>query len=205
MIDMLAFLIIILVLIGLAPDEIANSNLHPPPNGDGISSSRANFWRAGDFGVTMNRSANYRHGMSLTSTYTSWAAMKKRCSNPKNRDYKYYGGKGIKVCERWQNFNNFWSDMGTKPSPKHTIERKERDKDYSPDNCIWITQVEQVQNSSHNNYITFDGKTMTLTKWAEFLGMKRTTLSGRIVVKRWPLDRALTTKTRPLARKIWRR
>ena len=80
--------------------------------------------------------------------YRAWANMKQRCNNPKDKDYKDYGGRGIKVCDRWlHNFENFLADMGKRPSPQHSIDRyPNNDGNYEPSNCRWATQIEQAQN-----------------------------------------------------------
>lgn len=82
----------------------------------------------------------------MSPEYQSWRAMIQRCTNPKNNRFQYYGARGIAVCERWETFSNFLRDMGPKPTPKHSLERVENDKGYSPDNCKWATALEQRHN-----------------------------------------------------------
>lgn len=95
---------------------------------------------------------NTTHGMCGSSTYNSYKNMKARCYSVKNTRYDRYGGRGITVCDRWlESFENFYVDMGDKPSPKHSIERINNDANYCPENCKWATQREQVSNTSSNN------------------------------------------------------
>ena len=75
--------------------------------------------------------------------YRSWASMRLRCTTPSVRGWKYYGGRGIKVCKRWDDFGNFLADMGPKPTSKHSIDRIDSDGDYGPNNCRWATAIEQ--------------------------------------------------------------
>ena len=81
-----------------------------------------------------------------SSEYNSWHQMKQRCLNPNDKRYDDYGGRGIKICERWLDFNNFLEDMGVKPSPKHSIDRIDVDGDYEPSNCKWSDDYEQQRN-----------------------------------------------------------
>lgn len=87
------------------------------------------------------------HGRTDTTEYSSWEGMKDRCCNPNNPRYKDYGGRGITVCDRWlHSFENFYTDMGDRPSPTHSIDRIDNDAGYSPDNCRWATKKEQTAN-----------------------------------------------------------
>ena len=91
-------------------------------------------------------SSHITHNKSNTSEYHTWRSMKARCQNPNTECYPRYGGRGIKVCAEWGKFENFLSDMGPRPSPGHTIDRKDNDGDYEPGNCRWATQTEQQRN-----------------------------------------------------------
>lgn len=87
------------------------------------------------------------HGRSGTPVYQAWSEMKQRCFNPRSKDFACYGGRGIGVCRRWLSFDNFIADMGERPSPQHTIERRRRNGNYSKRNCYWATRVEQGRNT----------------------------------------------------------
>ena len=98
--------------------------------------------------ITVNR--NTKHGKRYLPEYESWRGMKARCLRKSIKCYKYYGGRGITVCERWLNsFENFFDDMGIKPSPKHSIDRIDVDGDYCKENCKWSTPKEQSNNRRH--------------------------------------------------------
>lgn len=85
-------------------------------------------------------------GITRSSTYRSWAMMKNRCTNPKSTDWKYYGGRGIKLCKRWYDFRNFLKDMGEKPNKKLTIDRIDNEKGYYLANCRWASRLQQSRN-----------------------------------------------------------
>ena len=87
-----------------------------------------------------------KHGYARTSEYMTWRNIRQRCEYEKAVNYEYYGGRGIEVCERWHNFENFIADMGLKPTPLHSIERKDNDGNYEPDNCEWALMSEQSKN-----------------------------------------------------------
>jgi len=134
------------------------------------------------------------HGMSKTLIYKTWNAMTERCLNKNHKDYKNYGGRGITVCEEWVgSFERFYSDMGDKPSKKHSIDRIDNEKGYSKENCRWATNAEQNRNMRSNINLTFNGKTQCLTDWAIELGLKKTTLEGRLGKSGWSVEKALST------------
>ena len=88
-----------------------------------------------------------KHGEHGSPEYVNWRALRERCLNPKHKNYPEYGGRGIKVCERWLNsFENFLADMGRRPFPEATVDRKENDGDYEPGNCRWATRLDQTKN-----------------------------------------------------------
>jgi hypothetical protein len=128
-----------------------------------------------------------------TSEYKCWAGMKKRCYNPKNKEYKNYGGRGIKVCDRWQSFENFLADMGYKPSPEYSIERKNVGGDYEPGNCIWIPLSEQCDNKQSSHLVTAFGETKTMKQWAqdERCVVGYSTLRGRLSLYGWSPEKAI--------------
>ena len=143
--------------------------------------------------ITHGHTLGYGAGVPVTRTYRSWMHILQRCTNPKSHVYRFYGGRGIKVCARWRRFENFLADMGTR-GPGMTIERIDNAGHYEPGNCRWATQKEQGFNRRSNRLITFYGETKTLTQWAEGLGIDAATLAYR--VKHWPLVTALTTPRR---------
>lgn len=120
------------------------------------------------------------HGESYSRAYNIWAMMRQRCNNPKTANYKWYGGQGIRCCERWARFENFLADMGHPPSLKHTLDRIDRLKDYTPENCRWTTDDIQANNRSNNIKLTAFGKTQTLAQWARETGLKRWLIKHRV-------------------------
>lgn len=126
------------------------------------------------------------------SEYRAWSCMRTRCSNPKFVDWDIYGGRGIRVCARWSSFANFFEDMGVKPSPKHSLDRKDSNGNYEPDNCRWATPKEQANNCSTNRKVTFNGETLPLPEWAARIGITRESLRDRIDGG-WTIEKALTT------------
>ena len=127
--------------------------------------------------------------------YDAWQAMRQRCYNPKHLHYDDYGGRGIKVCDRWlgtDGFKNFYNDMCPRPE-NTTLDRVDNDSDYSPDNCRWATKTEQANNRRNNVRLCYDGKCMTIPQWAREVGISVHTLKTR-VRRGMPLERALSAK-----------
>lgn len=110
--------------------------------------------------------ANRTHGESReTPEYRAWKAMLTRCGNVKQSNFENYGGRDIGVCKRWTKFENFLADMGRRPSPDYTLERKNVNGHYVPSNCIWATRTEQARNTRRNRRVTIEGRTKTISEW----------------------------------------
>ena len=136
-----------------------------------------------------------QHGRCRSPEYQAWSRIKNRCKNKNSKDWYLYGGRGIKVCERWETFENFYKDMGNRPTVNHSIDRINNNGDYEPANCRWATAIEQANNKRSNHLITFKGQTQTLTYWCHTLGLKFDTVERRINLLGWTPERALTTPT----------
>lgn len=148
--------------------------------------SSCGCWRA-----ERNRNSSLSHGLHGSPTYKTWEAMKTRCTNPRSTSYPDYGGKGIKVCDRWlDSFMAFLSDMGERPSGKTLDRWPDLAGDYEPGNCRWATKQEQQRNTTANVHVTFNGETLTQAEWAQRQGIKQTTLSWRLRTG-WSVEAAL--------------
>ena len=123
------------------------------------------------------------HGRYGTTEYRAWRGAMSRCFNRNNPSYSRYGGRGIRVCARWRNdFRAFFADMGLRPSPKHSLDRKRNSGDYTPRNCRWATQVEQARNRSRRRMITAFGRRLGVVEWAELTGVPDTAIRQRLVL-----------------------
>ena len=131
--------------------------------------------------VNGKNNPNYKHGMAHTRPYYVWVRMRQRCNNQHNKDYKWYGGRGIKVCPEWnKSFDNFWKDMGNYYFNEGTIERIDNNGDYSPDNCKWIPIKEQARNTRRTKHITYNGVTKTIQEWSLIFDINYNTLRSRL-------------------------
>lgn len=124
---------------------------------------------------------NYKHGMWKTRLYNIWKKMKDRCYNPNANNYRYYGGKGVKVCEEWHSFQPFYEwAMANGYADNLSIDRISGFGNYEPNNCRWATVKEQNNNTSKNVYITIGKETRTVSGWAEETGTHRNTILTRM-------------------------
>jgi hypothetical protein len=130
--------------------------------------------------------------MTGTKTYQCWSSMRQRCTNPKNKEYNSYGGRGIVVCAAWGKFENFYTDMGDKPEGK-TLDRINNNGNYEKANCRWATYAEQMRNKTQTRLITYVGETLCLKDWGIRLGMKKNVLGMRINNYGWSVEKALST------------
>jgi hypothetical protein len=120
-------------------------------------------------------------GWARSPDYNSWVSLKQRCTNPRNPAYANYGGRGIRVCERWAaSFDAFIADIGPRPTPKHQIDRIDNDGHYEPGNCRWATKIEQSLNRRTNHRVTAFGRTQCISEWAIEFGLSFNRLHTRL-------------------------
>lgn len=124
---------------------------------------------------------NITHGMTDSPEHKIWISMRQRCSNPKNRSYKNYGGRGIYVSESWNaSFQQFYTDIGPRPSAAHEIDRTDNDGPYSKENCRWVTARENLLNRRNNRHVVIDGVTVCISEAARILGVSHGSVVNRI-------------------------
>ncbi len=111
--------------------------------------------------------------------YSCWQHMKRRCLSKNDPAYKNYGGRGIKVCDRWLKFSNFYADMGDRPDGL-SLDRIDNDGNYEPGNCRWATRKEQNRNTRRNRHITYKGETKILIEWVEHFGIYKSIITDRL-------------------------
>lgn len=133
------------------------------------------------------------HGKRNARVYRVWCWMLGRC----RKVGSHYHRRGIAVCERWQAFENFLSDMGEPPTAAHSIDRIDNDGDYEPGNCRWADRKTQARNTSSNTWLDHAGESKTIAEWSEITGIRPTTICRRLYVSGWSVDRALTTPVAP--------
>ncbi len=160
--------------------------------------------RAGHLKAALKKSCGCireQHRMSTKPEYISWGHMIQRCINPKDKRYQRYGGRGIKVYEKWRkSFSAFYEDMGPRPSPEHSIDRIDNNGDYEPSNCRWATREQQARNTSRTVLIEYKEEENTLKEWSVKLGISYEILSSRLK-KKWSVERAFTQAIRKSPRR----
>ncbi len=138
--------------------------------------------------------ANSTHGMTKSAEFAIWSSMIARCTRPSAINYAEYGGRVITVCERWLEFENFYSDIGPRPSSKHSLDRfPDNNGNYEPGNCRWATDSEQQRNKRSNVMITVDGVTRPLVARSEVTGIEYSVLHSRYK-RGWSPDRMIRTR-----------
>lgn len=144
-----------------------------------------------------------KHGGSHSRTYRIWISMRARCSDKNHSSFRYYGGRGITVCERWQSsFTNFLEDMGEPPTSKHSIDRfPDKNGNYEHANCRWATQQEQNRNTTSNRTATLNGETLCLAEWSDRIGISDDCIADRID-RGWEIADALSPNRRWSPREI---
>lgn len=130
------------------------------------------------------------HGKASSRVYRIWLGVKNRCLRKSYKQYNDYGGRGIKIVDRWMDFEAFYADMGDPPSDDHSIERRDNDGNYEPGNCYWATRTQQGANKRTSHLIEYDGRTQTITQWSRELGIPPTTISNRLR-RGWPVNDAM--------------
>ncbi len=143
-------------------------------------------------GCVKNRKTSERmktHGMSKSAIYRIWKGIHSRCYIKTATGYENYGGRGIKVADEWHTFEQFYKDMGDRPSPRHSIDRIDVNGWYGPKNCKWATRKEQGLNKRTNTLITADGETMCVTEWAQRINVSESAIRSRIK-RGWDLKSA---------------
>lgn len=141
------------------------------------------------------------HGLSRTSEYQSYSSMVHRCTNSTDQDWHHYGGRGIKVCDRWlepdgKGFLNFLEDMGEKPH-KYEIDRIDVNGNYEPSNCRWATRKEQTRNTRFNHIVEYNGESKCLAEWSDELNIPYKILIDRLGKLRWSVEKAFTHPFKP--------
>lgn len=129
-----------------------------------------------------------------TPEYTCWQNIKTRCFNPSTNSFKNYGERGITICDEWRdNFDQFFEDMGTRPSPKHSVERKDNSLPYSKENCVWALPVTQVRNRRITRKFSMNGVELPIGEWCEKYNANYNVVYNRVAALGWDLEEALTT------------
>lgn len=132
-----------------------------------LANVRRNTQSCGCFNREKSRKQLTTHGQAHNPTWNCWISLRSRCEDPNNNRYARYGGRGIKVCERWSSFENFYADMGERPSLEHSIDRLDTDGNYEPGNVRWATRKEQARNKSTSRMLEWAGMRLSLAEWCE--------------------------------------
>jgi hypothetical protein len=139
------------------------------------------------------------HGLTNSVHYSRWHNMIDRCENTENHSYSRYGGRGIKVCEKWHDLKNFVADLPDGYEDGLEMDRVNNEGDYEPNNIRWVSKSKNCDNRCTGNIIEFNGKKQSLTRWAEEMGIRWESLYARIYISKWAIEKALTAKKMSLS------
>ncbi len=151
----------------------------------------------------------YKHGMTGSKFWVKWRSMKQRCLDKNSSGYHKYGARGVGVCDRWISFENFKEDM-YQSYEKHVKEYGEKDTtldrvnakgNYEPGNCRWATNLIQGRNRTNNRYLTYNGKTMTMTEWGKEVNIDESVIERRLNLLKWSTEDALTRPLRKMKKR----
>lgn len=142
------------------------------------------------------------HNMTKSSEYRIWLGIKKRCYNPNSNNYENYGNRGIKMCDRWRySFENFLSDMGSRPTNQHSIERRENNGDYEPNNCFWATRFIQSRNTRLTLFVDFRGEKKCVVDLCAEFGKNANTVRARLRTG-WDIENAIFAPSNAKLKKL---
>lgn len=145
--------------------------------------------------VTAQRKSS--HGKRRSDEYSIWVGIKQRCFNPNCKEFKWYGLKGIIMCQEWvDDFQSFYEHVGPRPSKKHSIDRIDSSKNYEPGNVRWATSIEQANNKRNNSILTIFGKSKTIAEWERYIGCSKELIRQRIKKLGWSAEKAILTPKR---------
>jgi len=139
---------------------------------------------------------NFRtHGLGKSSEYSIWISMKQRCYNKNSCGYKNYGGRGISVCDKWvNNYAAFLQDMGARPDSTYSIERRNNDGNYEPENCYWLKRSKQGLNKRNSRRIVLFGEKKCIREWCNLFNLRYGLLEERVIKIKWPIDERIVCK-----------
>ena len=142
----------------------------------------------------------HKQGQAHKAEHRAWGNMHHRCRNPKSIGFSDYGGRGIKVCERWKSFAKFFEDMGPKPTPGHSLDRIDNNKGYSKANCRWATRAEQGLNKCNTQRVVFEGVLTTFVELGIRFNMPHSILRRRVVRSKMAIEDAVRIPVQPARR-----